>query len=45
MGVGVSDGDDGMTAIQVQVLLSLVIPYLTSLSFYDVNVEKGIHVE
>jgi hypothetical protein len=45
MGVGVTDGDDGMSAIQVQILLTLVIPNLTSLSFYDVHIEQGIHVE
>ena len=40
-----TNADDGMTAIQVQVLLPLVVPYLASLSPDNVHVEEGIYVE
>jgi hypothetical protein len=34
-----------MTAIQVQILLTLVVPNLTTLSLHDVHVEQGVNVE
>jgi hypothetical protein len=34
-----------MPAIKVQILLTFVIPYLTTLSLHDVHVEQGINVE
>ena len=40
-----TDADDSMTTIQVQILLTLVVPNLRSLSFDDIHVEQGIHVE
>jgi hypothetical protein len=45
MGVGMSDADDGMTAIQIQILLSLVVPNLTTFALNDVHVEERIYVE
>ena len=40
-----TDADDGMTAIQVKVFLTLVIPYLTTFSLHDVHIEQGIYVK
>ena len=45
MRMGVPDADDGMTAIQVEILLSFVVPYFTSFSLDDVHVEEWINVE
>jgi hypothetical protein len=39
MGVRVTDADDSMATIQVQILLALVVPNLRSLSLDDVHVE------
>ena len=41
----VTDADDGMPAIQVQILLSLIVPDLTALSPHDVYIEQGIYVK
>ena len=40
-----TNGDHSMTAIKVEILLSFVIPDLTTLALYDVHVEKRIYVE
>ena len=40
-----SDGDDGMTAVEVQIFLPLVVPYVATLSFHNVYVEQGINIE
>ena len=40
-----SDGDDGMTAIEVQIFLALVVPYVATLSLHNVHVEQGINIE
>jgi hypothetical protein len=34
-----------VTTIKVKILLSLVVPYFTTLSLHDVDVEQGIYVE
>ena len=34
-----------MTAVEIQIFLSLVVPYVTAFSFDNVDVEKGIYVE
>ena len=44
MGMAVTDADDGMPAIEVEVFHALVIPYLASLSFDDVDIEQGVNV-
>jgi hypothetical protein len=41
----VPDADDGMPAIEVQILLPFVIPYLTTFAPDDVHVEERIYVE
>jgi hypothetical protein len=41
----VSDADDGMSAIQVQVFLTFVIPHFAALALYDVHIEERIYVE
>ena len=44
MGMAVADADDSMSAIEVQIFLSLVIPHLASLSLDNVHIEEGIHI-
>ena len=44
MRMAVPDADDGMTAIEVEVLLAFVIPNVATLSACDGDVEKGIYV-
>ena len=44
MRMAVSDADDGMTAIEVEVLLAFVIPDVAALSARYGDVEKGIYV-
>ena len=39
------DGDDGMAAIEVEILLPVVVPHSATLSSDDINVEKGIYVK
>ena len=43
--VGVPDADHGMSAIEVQILLPFVIPYLTTFAPDDVHVEERVYVE
>jgi hypothetical protein len=43
--MGVADADHGMSAIEVQILLALLIPHLTALALDDVNIEERIYVE
>jgi hypothetical protein len=45
MGMGVTDGYHGMTAIEVQVLLTFVVPYLTAFALHDIYVEEWVYVE
>jgi hypothetical protein len=45
MRMGVTDGNDGVSAIEVQILLTFIVPYLTTLALHDVDVEKGIDIE
>ena len=44
VGMAVSDADDGMTAIEVEVLLAFVIPNVATLSACDGDVEEWIYV-
>ena len=37
--------DNGMTAIEVKILLTFIVPYLAALSLDDVDVEEWIYVE
>jgi len=41
----VTDADNGMTAIEVEVFLAFVVPYVTALTFYYIDIEKWIYVE
>ena len=43
--VGVTDGDDGMAAVEVQVLRAPVVPDTAALALDDVDVKQGIYVE
>ena len=45
VGVRVSDADHSMSAIEVKIFLTFVIPYLATLALYDVYVEERIYVE
>ena len=42
--MAMTDADNGMTAIKVEIFLPLVVPYLAALSFYNINIEKRIYV-
>ena len=42
--MAMTDADNGMTAIEVEVFLTLVVPYLAALTFYNINIEKRISV-
>jgi hypothetical protein len=41
----VADADDSVPAIEVEVLLSFLVPNLAALSLYDIDIEEGIYVE
>jgi hypothetical protein len=45
MGVSMTDADHCMTAIEVKILLSFVVPNLATFSLYDVYIEERIYVE
>ena len=40
-----SDGDYGMSAVEVEVFRTFIVPYVAAFSFDDVNVKKGVYVE
>ena len=40
--VAVANADDGMTAIKVEVRLTLIVPYVATFAAYYIDVEKGI---
>ena len=42
--MAMADADNGMTAIKVEIFLTLVVPYLAALTFYNINIEKRIYV-
>ena len=43
--MAVTDADDGMTSIEVEILLSFVVPHGTALSLRDVDIKQGIDIE
>jgi hypothetical protein len=43
--MGMPDADHGVPSVEVQILLSFVIPYLTTLALHDIHVEERIYVE
>jgi hypothetical protein len=45
MRMSVSDTDDGMTAIQVKIFLTILVPDFATFALHDVHVEEGIYVE
>ena len=45
MRVRMPDGDDRVPAVQIQVLVALFVPEITSLGPYRLDVVKGINVE
>jgi hypothetical protein len=40
-----ADGNNGMSAVEVQVLLTLVVPNPTAFTLDDVYVEEWIYIE
>ena len=42
--MAVAYADNGMSAIEVEIFLTLVVPYLAALTFYNINIEKKIYV-
>jgi hypothetical protein len=38
------DGDYGMAAIEVEILVTLVVPHLTALALYYVDIEERIYI-
>ena len=43
--MAVSNRDHGMTTIQIQVLRTLIVPYMASLSLDNIDIKKRIYVE
>ena len=43
--VTMSDADDSMTAIEVQVFLPPVVPHLAAFSLDDVDIEERIYIK
>ena len=41
--MAVTDADDGMPAVEVEIFLSFVVPHMATLAFDDVDVEKRIY--
>ena len=40
-----SDRDYCMTAIEVEVLRTFIVPYMAAFSFDNIDVKKGIYIE
>jgi hypothetical protein len=45
MGMAVTDGDNGVTSVKVEIFGSLVVPHIATFAFDDVEGEEGIYVE
>ena len=45
VGVGVTDRDHSVSAVEVEILLSVLVPHLTTLTLDDVHVEERIYVK
>ena len=45
MRVTVPDTDDGVSAIEVEIRLTFVVPHVDSLSPHDVYIEERVHIE
>jgi hypothetical protein len=45
MRMAMTYADNGMSTIEVQIFLTFVVPYLTTLSLDNIYVEKGIYIE
>jgi len=43
--VAMPDADDSVTTVQIKVLLTLVVPYLTTFPLHDIHVEERIYIE
>jgi hypothetical protein len=43
--MAMTDGYDGMTAIQIQILRSFAVPHVAAFSFYDLYIEKRIYIK
>jgi hypothetical protein len=41
----VPDTDNGMSAIEIEIFLTLVIPYFTTFALHDVHIEERIYIE
>ena len=42
--MAMTDADDGVPAVQVEILPTLVVPHATALSAHDVDIEQGINI-
>jgi hypothetical protein len=45
MRMGMADGDDGVSAIKVEILLAFIVPHVAALALDDVHVEERIYIE
>ena len=43
-GMGMTNGDDGMSAIEVEILVALVVPHLAALALDDIHIEERIYI-
>jgi hypothetical protein len=43
-GMGMANGDNGMPAIEVEILVALVVPHLAALTLDDIDIEERIYI-
>jgi hypothetical protein len=42
--MGMTNGDNGMSAIEVEILVALVVPHLAALALDDIDIEERIYI-
>jgi hypothetical protein len=45
MRMGMANGDDGVSAIKVEILLAFIVPHVAALALHDVHIEERIYIE
>ena len=45
MRMAVANGNHGVAAIEVEILLPLVVPHAAAFTLHDVHVEEGINIK
>jgi hypothetical protein len=45
MGMRMTDADNSMATVEVEILLAFIVPHFTTFSLYDVYIEQWINVE